>query len=175
MWLSYTTATTIGYGDMAPKSLLGRFATIPISLVGFIVIGSLSGVIASQMTIKTLRSDIHSLHDLAGKRIAVKTDTATVDAIAGYNLKLVQVDTNESAYQLVKSGAVDAFIHDAPALKHHVNREPTGSFAVVEEIFEIRHYGIAVPEGSKLREEINRSLLEFLETDDGALAQRHGI
>ena len=172
MWLSYITATTIGYGDIAPKSFLGRIATIPISLVGFMVIGSISGVIASLMTVDSLTSDIRSVEDLRGRPVAIKRGTATVAHVAGYGLAITEVASNEEAYRLLESGAVTAFIHDAPALRYYANTVGAGKVVMAGETFAEHPYGIALPAGSDLRESLNRALLELME--DGVFERIRG-
>lgn len=176
MWLSYITATTIGYGDIAPRSFLGRLATIPISLVGFMVIGSISGVIASLMTVDRLKSDISGVQDLRGRPVAIKEGTATVAKVAGYGLAITRVDSNEEAYQLVESGKVTAFIHDAPALRYYANTRGAGKVATVGETFAVHDYGIALPDGSELREPINRAILQLIENGVfDRIKQKYGI
>ena len=76
MWLSYATATTIGYGDVTSKTLLGRIAILPISLIGFIVIGSISGLVSSLMTIDQMEAHLQSLGDLSGRTVAYQSETA---------------------------------------------------------------------------------------------------
>ena len=70
MWFAFATATTIGYGDLSPKSLIGRIMTVPISLLGFVVIASISGVVASLMTIERMGTNVHGVQDLTGKLVA---------------------------------------------------------------------------------------------------------
>ena len=61
MWFVFATATMIGYGDLSPKSLIGRIMTVPIGLLGFVVIASISGVVASFMTIERMAMNVHGV------------------------------------------------------------------------------------------------------------------
>ena len=74
MWLSYATATTIGYGDVTPRTLMGRMATIPISLIGFIVIGSISGLVSTLLTMEQLEDHVLSLPDLQNKLVRINPE-----------------------------------------------------------------------------------------------------
>ena len=56
-------------------------------------------------------------------------------------------------------GEVDAFVHDAPMLKYAALDGYDGDLGVLPETFDKQFYGVAMPENSPLREEINRSLL----------------
>lgn len=47
VWWSFVTATTVGYGDIAPSTVIGRIIAVILMLVGIGAIGMLTGTIAT--------------------------------------------------------------------------------------------------------------------------------
>ncbi|CAH3164520.1 unnamed protein product, partial [Porites evermanni] len=57
-WWSYISMTTVGYGDRAPKSIIGRIFGIMWTLTGLVIISILIGAIASSLTSVTVERDV---------------------------------------------------------------------------------------------------------------------
>ena len=156
MWLTYATATTIGYGDITPKTTLGRLLTVPISLIGFIVIGSISGIVASLMTMDQLNLQIEGLSDLKGKRVAYKTSTASSDLVVGYagtyQFQAVPVSDIEEGFAAVNNAEVDAFIHDSPGLMYAIKQSESDNVQVVGGVFDEHYYAIALSDDPAFHE-----------------------
>lgn len=47
LWWSFVTASTVGYGDMTPESVVGRLIAVVLMLVGIGFVGMLTGTIAT--------------------------------------------------------------------------------------------------------------------------------
>ena len=47
MWWSIVTSTTVGYGDISPHTLVGKFAAVLLMLIGVGFIGILTSTITS--------------------------------------------------------------------------------------------------------------------------------
>ena len=58
----------------------------------------------------------------------------------------------DDAITALLKGEVEAVVSDAPTLLYYANREEKGKVAVVGKIFEPQSYGLALPQGSHLRE-----------------------
>lgn len=57
-WWAIVTASTVGYGDVAPKTLAGRLAAISLMIIGIGFIGTLTSTITSYVTSEnTIKSD----------------------------------------------------------------------------------------------------------------------
>ncbi|WP_422079389.1 ion channel [Ulvibacterium sp.] len=69
LWWAAVTMTTVGYGDKAPKTHLGKTIAIVWMFTAIIIISGFTATIASTLTVNTLEADINGLEDLqnAGK------------------------------------------------------------------------------------------------------------
>lgn len=56
-WYTLVTITTVGYGDIAPSSLIGRLAGIVLLIFGVIAFAALSGKVASILFDKQLKKE----------------------------------------------------------------------------------------------------------------------
>jgi polar amino acid transport system substrate-binding protein len=64
LWWSAVTMTTVGYGDKAPKSNLGKAIAIIWMFTAVIIISSFTAGIASTLTISGLQTDIENAEDI---------------------------------------------------------------------------------------------------------------
>jgi polar amino acid transport system substrate-binding protein len=73
--------------------------------------------------------------------------------------------TVEEALTAVSEGRIDAFVYDAPILKYLALTDFAERIVVLGDSFAPQDYAIALPEGSTLREPINRELLALKQSD----------
>jgi len=126
----------------------------------------ITGQISS--TIRDRASEyVSCIEDLRGKNIAVKQETASSKSRSLYNIgaNLIYVEDLKSAIILLDNGNVDAVVHDKVALDDIAKN--ASCYKVVDDLFDYQDYGIALQEGSQLREKINRLLLKY--SEDGIL------
>ncbi|BFP40064.1 transporter substrate-binding domain-containing protein [Flavobacteriaceae bacterium GF1] len=64
LWWAAVTMTTVGYGDKAPKTHLGKTIAIVWMFTAIIIISGFTATIASTLTVNTLEADINGLEDL---------------------------------------------------------------------------------------------------------------
>ncbi|MDB4803959.1 transporter substrate-binding domain-containing protein, partial [Verrucomicrobia bacterium] len=131
-----------------------------------IVIGSISGLVSSLMTMEQLSQHVLDVSDLKGKRVAYKGETASEERIINhyaptFKFEARRVESAQKAFDLLNNGDVDAFIHDAPLLLHHANGEGAGDLRVVGKLFENQIYAIAFRTGSDKQETIKRIQLKL--------------
>ncbi|CAM3404748.1 glutamine ABC transporter substrate-binding protein GlnH [Bordetella sputigena] len=105
-------------------------------------------------------SNIKSAADLAGKTVAVKTGTATVDYMQKNvpSAKLKLFPNIDNAYLELATGRVDAAVHDTPNVQYYANTAGKGRVKVVGNVKSGDFYGIAFPKGSPLVAEVNKAL-----------------
>lgn len=107
-----------------------------------------------------VNSEIKAAADLAGKEVAVKTGTATVDYmkanVPGAKLKLFP--NIDNAFLELATKRVDAVVHDTPNVQYYANTAGNGKVKVVGSLKSGDFYGIAFPKGSALRATVNQAL-----------------
>ncbi len=166
MYWALITASTIGYGDKVPQRWVGRILAAIIILIFLPLFGFFIAQLSSDLTMQSLKSNITGPQDLRGRRVAV------VDGTTSFNyMKKMPADINvfervENAFDALLNDEVDAVVYDAPNLLYYAVGEGKGKVAVVGKIFEPQDYGIAVSQGSPLREKINRAILNLIESGE---------
>ncbi|MNQ83548.1 Glutamine-binding periplasmic protein precursor [compost metagenome] len=109
--------------------------------------------------------------DIAGKTLAVKSGTSSAD-YAKANLKasdLRQFPNIDNAYLELRTGRVDAAMHDTPNVLYYIKTAGEGQVKAVGQQMMAQQYGIGFPKGSELREPVNGALKTLRE--NGTYAQ----
>jgi polar amino acid transport system substrate-binding protein len=161
-WWATVTMTTVGYGDKAPKSLLGRSVALIWMLASMIIIASVTATIASSLTIERLDARIRGPEDLQRFEVGVITNTTAAAYMNEQKAVIHEYADAKSALSALTEGQIDALVWDAPLLRTMIAEHPDLAVELVPGVFERQDYALAVGEGSELREAINRVLPEKL-------------
>jgi ABC-type amino acid transport substrate-binding protein len=161
-WWATVTMTTVGYGDKAPKSPLGRAVALLWMLASMIIIASVTATIASSLTIERLDARIRGPEDLHRFEVGVITNTTGASYLTEQRALTRSFDDIQAALAALTSGEIDALVWDAPLLRSVIAENPDLAIELVPGVFQRQDYAIAVGEGSELRERINRVLPEKL-------------
>jgi polar amino acid transport system substrate-binding protein len=161
-WWATVTMTTVGYGDKAPKSTLGRAVALLWMLASMIIIASVTATIASSLTIERLDARIRGPEDLHRFHVGVIANTTGASYLAAQRAVTASFDDTQAALAALASGEIDALVWDAPLLRSAIAENPDMGIELVPGVFQRQDYAIAVGEGSELREKINRVLPQKL-------------
>jgi len=159
-WWSAVTMTTVGYGDKAPVSAGGRAVALVWMFASVIMISGFTAAIASSLTVARLGAKVQGPDDLPRARVATVTGSTSEAYLEERFLRYEAFDTLPEALDAVAAGAADAVVYDAPLLRYLTQRREGSGLQVLPQTFEPQLYAIALPQGSTLREPINRALLE---------------
>ena len=162
-WYVFVTMTTVGYGDVVPRKFFGRLISLFIMFIGIGFFGWAIAQFSSVITVQRLHSDIVSPQDLRNRIVATvefTTGVPTLNKIGAIVLPVAKID---EAYALLLAEKVDAVVFDSPSILHYERHEGAGKVKAVGPLFDIQYYGFMFPEGSELREPVNRTLLKLKE------------
>lgn len=128
----------------------------------------------SQVVIVKANSQINALSDIAGKVVAVQSDSSALAAFTGddaeeRNLELAksfsslqQVGDYNSAFMNLESGSVDAICMDIGVASYELKARDN-SFRMLDEHISSEEYGIGFKKGNtSLRDEVEEALKEML-------------
>jgi len=165
-WFSAVTMTTVGYGDKAPISPLGRVVSLVWMFVSVIIISFFTGAIASAFTASQIEGLVAGPGDLPGATVGAIDGSAAATVLADRGVRARLFSTLEGGLEALEDDRLDAFVHDEPILLYRVGQRDTDDVRVLEATFERQPYAIALPSGSELREPINRTMLDVISSKD---------
>ena len=122
--------------------------------------------LSSDLTMQGLKSSINGPEDLRGRRVAVVDGTTSFHYVKNVRAYMDVFKRVDEAFDALLKGEVDAVVYDAPNLHYYAMGEGKGKVTVVGKIFQPQDYGLAVPQGSPLREKIIRAILKLIESGE---------
>jgi ABC-type amino acid transport substrate-binding protein len=161
-WWAAVTMTTVGYGDKAPITPLGRLIAVIWMFAALILTAVFTAQITTALTLDRLTGPVTSVRDLAHSQVGIVEGTASREYFEARAIPIIPFDSIQSGLDALEAGLIDAFVHDEPILRYDIRRSHGRTLELLPEVFDAQVYGIAMPSGSKLREPLNQALLSLL-------------
>lgn len=163
-WFSAVTMTTVGYGDKAPHTRAGKMVALVWMFTGLVIISTFTGMIASSLTAGQLRGAVTGPGDLRDARVGSIAGSASDDWLSDERVGFHAYADVETGLQALRDGEIEAFVYDEPVLRYQVSTSRSG-LRMLPGAFGRQDYGIALPQGSPLREAVNVTMLRIIESD----------
>ena len=158
-WWSIATLISGGCENKAPVGVAGRLVAVVWMLGGIGLTSYITATLASAMTVSTLSSEISSLGDLRGARVATVTGAAAETLLVRAGFDVEGFPSLDAAVDALKDGRVKGVVYDSPLLRYYAAKHPGEKLAVVGPMFDPQDYGFALPLGSPVRKDLNAALL----------------
>ncbi len=175
LWWSAVTMTTVGYGDKAPKSNLGKAIAIIWMFTAVIIISSFTAGIASTLTISGLQTDIQTAEDIRlVEKVSVIGATTSESYLLQENISINQ--TYASPIPGLRSLAKkenDVLLHDRTVLQYYINRLSLDEKVKLLPITLREHYqSFMLPKNHSAFDLINVGLMQEIQKDNWEELQR---
>ena len=166
LWWSAVTMTTVGYGDKAPQTPVGRLIALVWMFASVITISGFTAAITTALTMDRLTQTVSGIEDLYQARVLTQPDSTSAAFLDAHLVRYAEVANLPTALAALDRGEADAVIYDTPLLRHLVAADYANRLTVLPRLLQRQDYGIALPSGSPLREDINRELLRIIRSPD---------
>jgi ABC-type amino acid transport substrate-binding protein len=150
---------TSQFTNPEPKSLGGRALAVFWVVMSIGAMTFLTGVVTTALTVQSLEGRVRGVADLPNIRVGAMASSTGGQFMNRERIPFKSYDTVEDGLKAVAEGQIDAFVHDAPVMQYIVKEKMQGAVVVLPGTFEQQDYALAFPEGSPLREPMNRELI----------------
>lgn len=133
------------------------------------MVAYITSSVTSIMTVNSLENIIKGPQSLPGHKVGVIPGTVGAQYCSDHHLETTSFTSLPEAVTALVGRKIDAIVLDAITLQWYDNSHPELPITEVGPIFDKKSYAFALPIGSVLRQEINKSILKqnesgFLET-----------
>ena len=162
-WWALNLVVNGGFEERVPRSFPGRVLGVLMVFISLFAVSVFVARITSVMTVEALQSTISSVSDLHGRRVGT-TSGSTASAFLEMNGVIHEgFGDLEALYQAFEGDELDAVLFDVPILAYYTQTRGRGKSELTGAVFKRENYGMALPQGSALREPFNRVLLRMRE------------
>jgi polar amino acid transport system substrate-binding protein len=172
LWGVMLIIATGEHGDRDVPNVVKRLMVASMWLLGVVLVAQFTATVTSSLTVQQLQTSIQGPGDLPGKTIATAPGSIAAQYLTQLGLPYVEITSGDQGYNMLAQGQVQAIVFEAPTLQWWAAQRGKGVIRVVGPVFRLEKYGIAMPEGSPLRKQINETLLELYR--DGTYEDIHG-
>ena len=166
LWWSAVTMTTVGYGDKAPQSLVGKAVGIVWMFAAIIMISGFTAAIASALTVGSLDLLVTGPDDLYRVKVGTLGGSTSAGALTSRRVEFATYPSLVEGLRALEEQSIDAFVYDTPLLKYQLRIKDFPNIRVLPGSIEPQKYGLALQSGSPYREAVNRAILRTTEKDD---------
>jgi polar amino acid transport system substrate-binding protein len=164
VWFALVTMTTVGYGDRAPVTPLGRVISGVWMVIALITASSLTAGIATALTLASLaQGGVDNIDQLTREKVAVVSGTPAVDFAKQTRVRVVPVENMEEGIEKLMIGEVKGVLFDKPQLIFFAREHPDKDIVVSRASYQPQGYGFALPLGTQHQHALNLALLRLSE------------
>lgn len=167
LWWAAVTMTTVGYGDKAPKTHLGKAIAIVWMFTAIIIISGFTATIASTLTVNTLEANISKLEDLQQvNEIGVVGASDAEFFMQQHDLKPSQIyRTPVQALRALSKKKIEVLVSDKTTTEYLIETYDMGDhLRLLPLTFQKQYRSFFMPKMQPLFDEVNKQLITRIQS-----------
>lgn len=166
-WWIASTIVTGGCDDKHVDSVLGRTLAYAWMIGGIVLIAAFTSMLTATMTAERVTGTIHGARDLSGRTVGCQASAVSIESVRRRGGIVQEFNSLHEALDALSLGMVEAVVGENQQMMYLTNQSNRSTIKLVGAIFDSFDYGIGLPAGSPLREDLNTAILRMRE--DGTL------
>lgn len=166
-WWAAVTMSTIGYGDLVPKTRGGRLLALVWILITMGITASLTATLTSLLAVNTELEPRRFPADLRRMAVGAVADGDAAHYLSQERIRFTAFDDAAAGLSALLDGEIGLFLESNATIYHLNNEQFRNIFHLQETSLRPRYYAFALAPGrDELRETINRRLLLEISEED---------
>lgn len=162
-WWALNLVVNGGFEERMPRSPLGRGLGVVMVISSLFIVSIFVARITAALTVEAIQSNVQSINDLDGRAVGTIEGSTSATFLDQRSISYILYTDLDDMLTAFESKTLQAVVFDGPILAYYVANKGRGKTRLMDKVFKPENYGIALPTGSPLREEINQSLLRLRE------------
>lgn len=171
-WWALNLVVNGGFEQHVPQSVIGRLLSVVMVVSSLFLVSVFVAKITAAMTIEAITGSIQSPEDLDGRRVGTTAGSTSNAFLQERDISHREHRDYASMIRAFEEGELEAVVFDGPILAYYLTQQSGVDGHLLPRVFRPEDYGIALPQGSELREPINRALLRLTESGQYADIRR---
>ena len=159
-WWSLVTMTTVGYGDKAPATFIGRSLATIWMFASIIMIAGLTASIAASLTVNQLNTTVRSVQDLNQVRSVAVSGSTGEQYLRKRGIRMQSVTTAAEGLALLREGKAEALIYDE-ALLRYLLKDAAPGIEILRQSIQMEYYAFGMKSSFAHQEQLNQTLLAY--------------
>lgn len=162
-WWALNLVVNGGFEERQPRSLPGRILGVVMVFSSLFLVSVFVAKITAAITVTALTSTVTGLNDLDTRRVGSVTGSTASEFLDDRSVTHSAYDGFSEVLAAFEADEIDVVVFDGPLLHYYLMHNKDVDAYLVETVFRSEDYGIALPTGSDLREQLNQALLTLQE------------